>query len=194
MSVSEEKNAGGIPMRPLGKTGVTVPIIGLGGGHACRNMDEAATVRLIQAAVDEGITFLDNAWEYSGGESEPRMGKALSEGGRREKVFLMTKVCARDRKGAEAQLHDSLRRFRTDVIDLWQFHECNYDNDPEWITAPDGALETALAARKAGKIRFIGFTGHKSPHIHRMMLEQKFEWDACQLPITVMDALYRSFQ
>ena len=194
MSENIEKNAGGIPLRALGRTGLKVPIIGMGGGHAVRNMDEAATVRLIQAAIDEGITFLDNAWEYGQGESEPRMGKAISEGGRREKVFLMTKVCARDRKGAEAQLHDSLRRFRTDVIDLWQFHECNYDNDPEWIFGPDGALEAARAARKAGKIRFIGFTGHKSPHIHRKMLEQKFEWDACQLPITVMDAHYRSFQ
>ena len=106
----------------------------------------------------------------------------------------MTKVCSRDRKGAEEQLHDSLKRFRTDVIDLWQFHECNYDNDAEWIFGPAGVMEAARAARQAGKIRFIGFTGHKTPHIHRQMLEQEFDWDACQLPITVMDAHYRSFQ
>ena len=190
--MAPEKNAGGIPLRPFGRTGLKLPLIGFGGGHLCAEMTGKESVRLLQAAIDEGITFLDNAWEYSEGESEQRMGLALE--GRREKVFLMTKVCARDRAGAERQLGESLKKLRTDVIDLWQFHECNYDNDPEWLFSPGGAMEAALAAREAGKIRFIGFTGHKSPHIHRAMLARDFEWDACQLPITVMDAHYRSFQ
>jgi aryl-alcohol dehydrogenase-like predicted oxidoreductase len=189
-----DRNSGGIPVRPFGNTDVKVSAIGLGGGHICRDMDVAASVRLVQTAIDAGITFLDNAWEYADGECESRVGKAIAEGGRREKIFLMTKVCSRDRKGAEEQLHDSLKRLRTDVIDLWQFHECNYDNDAEWIFGPAGVMEAARAARQAGKIRFIGFTGHKTPHIHRQMLEQEFDWDACQLPITVMDAHYRSFQ
>jgi predicted aldo/keto reductase-like oxidoreductase len=135
---------------------------------------------------------MDNAWEYHDGESERRMGVALQ--GRRDQVTLMTKVCGRDRKTAETHLHDSLRRLQTDVIDVWQFHEINYDNDPDWISRADGALEAALAARQAGKIRFIGFTGHKSPHILRKMLEQGFDWDTCQLPINILDAHYRSFQ
>ncbi len=189
-----EKNSGGIPVRSFGNTDVKVSMIGLGGGHICRDMEVADSVRMVQAAIDGGITFLDNSWEYGDGECESRMGKAIAEGDRRDKVFLMTKVCARDRQGAEEQLHVSLNRLQTEVIDLWQFHECNYDNDAEWIFAPNGAMEAALAAREAGKIRFIGFTGHKGPHIHRLMLEQEFEWDACQLPITVMDAHYRSFQ
>ena len=189
----KKKNSGGIPLRPLGKTGVEVPIIGLGGGHLSRpHLSEAMTVRIVQSAIDEGITFMDNAWDYGDGESERRMGLALE--GRRDKVFLMTKVCGRDRKTADSNLHDSLRRLRTDRIDLWQFHEINYDNDPDWIFAPGGAIEAAVAARAAGKIRFIGFTGHKSPHILLRMLEQDFEWDSCQLPINVMDAHYRSFQ
>ena len=148
--------------------------------------------RLIHMAIDAGVTFFDNAWEYHGGESERRMGLGLR--GRRARVVLMTKVCARDRKTAEQQLHDSLQRLRTDVIDVWQFHEINYDNDPDWLFAPGGAIEAALAAREAGKIRFIGFTGHKSPHILRNMLEHEFAWDTCQLPINVLDAHYRSFQ
>lgn len=183
-----------LPTRPLGDTGVEVSIIGIGGGHICRpHNSEADTVRLIQQAVDAGITFIDNAWEYWDGESETRFGKALA-GGRREKVTLMTKVCGRDRKTAEEHLHDSLRRFQTDCIDVWQFHEINYDNDPDWIFAKDGAIEAAVAAKKAGKIRFIGFTGHKSPDILLKMLKRDFEWDTCQLPINVADAHYRSFQ
>jgi len=188
-----KKNSGGIPVRPLGATGVEVSIIGAGGGHLCRpGVEEAEAVRVVQAAVDEGVTFFDNAWEYGAGESEPRMGKALE--GRRDQVVLMTKVCGRDRKTAESNLHDSLRRLRTDVIDVWQFHEVNYDNDPEWIFAPGGAIEAAVRAREAGKVRFIGFTGHKSPHIFRRMLDQDFPWDTCQLPVTVMDSHFRSFQ
>ena len=187
------KNEAGMPVRELGRTGLTVSIIGFGGGHCVRpDIDEKTTVRLIQEAIDAGVTFMDNAWEYAGGESERRMGIALE--GRRDKVVLMTKVCARDRKTAEQQLEDSLRKLRTDVIDVWQFHEVNYDNDAQWIFRPDGAIEAAVAAREAGKVRFIGFTGHKSPHILARMLAQDFDWDTCQMPVNVLDAHYRSFQ
>jgi predicted aldo/keto reductase-like oxidoreductase len=189
-----QRNAHGIPVRPLGNTGVEVSIVGLGGGHICRphnSVDDS--VRIIQAAIDGGISFIDNAWEYWDGESERRCGIALA-GGRRDKVTLMTKVCGRDRETAEEHLHDSLRRFQTDRIDVWQFHEVNYDNDPDWIFAAGGAIEAAVAAKQAGKVRFIGFTGHKSPHIMRKMLETGFAWDTCQLPINVADAHFRSFQ
>lgn len=193
MIQNPERNSVGIPVRQLGRTGLTVSVIGIGGGHFCRkHVDEATSVRLVQTAVDEGLSFIDTAWEYQGGESERRMGLALE--GRRDKVVLMTKVCGRDRKTAEENLHDSLRRLRTDVIDVWQFHEINYDNDPDWVCGPGGALEAAVAARAAGKVRFIGFTGHKSPHILLKMLKQDFEWDTCQMPVNVMDAHYRSFQ
>jgi predicted aldo/keto reductase-like oxidoreductase len=193
MTQDLERNEGGLPVRTLGKTGLKVSIIGFGGGHSVRpDIDEQMTVRLIQTAIEAGVTFMDNAWEYHQGEAERRMGLALK--GRRDQVTLMTKVCGRDRKTAEAQLDDSLRRLQTDVIDVWQFHEINYDNDPDWVFQADGALEAALAARQAGKIRFIGFTGHKSPHILQDMLDQDFDWDTCQMPINVLDAHYRSFQ
>ena len=182
-----------VPVRSLGKTGLLTSILGIGGGNLGRRCcSESTAVRIIQRAVDEGITFMDNAWEYDDGEAERRMGLGLR--GRRDKVVLMTKVCARDRKNAERQLHDSLRRLQTETIDIWQFHEINYDNDPEWIFAADGAIEAAVAARRAGQVRFIGFTGHKSPHILHKMLEQDFPWDTCQLPINVMDYHFRSFQ
>ena len=193
MTQDTERTEGGLPVRELGKTGVKISIIGFGGGHSVRpNIDEQMTVRLVQSAVDEGVTFMDNAWEYHQGEAERRMGIALK--GRRDKVTLMTKVCGRDQKTAEEQLHDSLRRLQTDVIDVWQFHEINYDNDPELVFRPGGALEAAVAAREAGKIRFIGFTGHKSPHILQGMLDQDFDWDTCQMPTNVADVHYRSFQ
>ena len=188
-----KRNSAGLPVRRLGRSEEEVSIIGLGGGHLARSVvPRDFAVKIVQTAADEGITFFDTAWEYWQGESEIRMGLGLE--GRRDGVFLMTKVCARDREGAEQQLHESLTRLRTDRIDLWQFHEINYDNDPDWIFAAGGALEAALKAREAGKIRFIGFTGHKSPHIFRKMLAQDFNWDSCQMPITVMDAHYRSFQ
>jgi predicted aldo/keto reductase-like oxidoreductase len=193
MKQNMERNAGDLPVRELGKTGLKISIIGFGGGHFVRPyIDEQTSVRLVQMAIDSGVTFMDNAWEYHEGESERRMGIALK--GRRDKVTLMTKVCGRDRETAEAQLHESLRRLQTDVIDVWQFHEINYDNDSDWIFRADGALEAALAARQAGKIRFIGFTVHKSPHILKDMLAQDFDWDTCQMPINVVDAHYRSFQ
>lgn len=193
--MSTSSDSAGLPQRPLGNTGLQVSIIGFGGGHFVRpHIDEQTSIRLVQGAVDGGVSFMDNAWEYHQGESERRMGLALKDGGRRDRVTLMTKVCARDRVTAEAQLHDSLRRLQTEVIDVWQFHEINYDNDPEWIFRADGAIAAALAARQAGKIRFIGFTGHKSPHILNKMLAQEFPWDTCQMPINVLDAHYRSFQ
>jgi predicted aldo/keto reductase-like oxidoreductase len=193
MSQELERNAAGIPVRELGKTGQKVSIIGFGGGHFVRpTVDEQLSIRLVQAAIDAGVTFMDNAWEYNDGESERRMGLALQ--GRRDQVTLMTKVCARDRKTAEAQLEESLRRLKTDMVDVWQFHEVNYDSDADWIFRAEGAIEAALAARQAGKVRFIGFTGHKSPHILQKMLDQDFPWDTCQMPINVLDAHYRSFQ
>lgn len=181
-----------IPQRPLGRTGLTVSIIGFGGGHFSRKyISEQESIRLVQAAIDQGVTFMDNAWEYHGGESERRMGLALQ--GRRDKVVLMTKVCGRDARTAEANLDESLRRLQTETIDVWQFHEINYDNDPDWLFAPGGAIEAAVKARQAGKIRCIGFTGHKSPHIFLKMLAQDFAWDTVQMPVTVADVHFRSF-
>jgi uncharacterized protein len=193
MTQELERNAAGLPVRELGTTGQKVSIIGFGGGHFVRpTINEQMSIRLVQAAIDAGVTFMDNAWEYNDGESERRMGLALK--GRRDQVTLMTKVCARDRTTAEAQLEESLRRLQTDVIDVWQFHEINYDSDADLIFRAEGAIEAALAARQAGKVRFIGFTGHKSPHILQKMLDHDFAWDTCQMPINVLDAHYRSFQ
>jgi len=193
MTQELERNAAGLPVRELGKTGLKVSIVGFGGGDFVRpHIDEPMSIRLVHAAIDAGMTFMDNAFEYADGEAERRMGLALK--GRRDQVTLMTKVCARDRKTAQAELEESLRRLQTDVIDIWQFHEINYDSDADWIFRTDGAIEAALAARQAGKIRFIGFTGHKSPHILQKMLDKDFAWDTCQMPINVPDAHYRSFQ
>jgi predicted aldo/keto reductase-like oxidoreductase len=181
-----------IPTRPFGSTEREVSIIGLGGGHiGNQRLDRREAVRLIQYAVERGITFMDNAWEYNDGRSESVMGEALQ--GRRDKVFLMTKVCARDRVGAQRELEDSLRRLRTDHLDLWQFHEINYGNDADWIFSPGGAVEVARAAVESGKVRHVGFTGHKDPEFHQTMLRQDFPWDAVQMPVNVMDASYKSF-
>jgi uncharacterized protein len=194
--VQQRVNAGGIPLRPLGKTGEVVSALCLG-GHASTNpkkLTEAQSLKLIQRAVDEGITFMDNAWDYHDGEAEERMGKALAEGGRRDKVFLMTKCCGRTAGDAQSNLEDSLRRLRTDRIDLWQFHEIVYDNDPDWIFAADGAIQTGLKAIREGKVRYLGFTGHKDPIIHLKMLGMPYEWASVQMPLNVMDVHYRSFQ
>lgn len=183
----------GVPTRPLGSTGVRVSMLGVGGAHAGRDRDDAACVRLIQTAIDEGMTFLDNAWEYNGGRSEVVMGKALSEGGYRNKAFLMTKVCSREYAGAMQQIEESLKRLQTDHIDLLQFHECNYYNDPEWVFEK-GGVRALLEARKQGKIRFIGFTGHKAPSIHLSMLAKDFAWSTAQMPNNVMDSKFLSFR
>jgi predicted aldo/keto reductase-like oxidoreductase len=181
----------GLATRPLGKTGVRVSILCLGGWHIGAVKNENEAIKIMHAAIDEGLTFFDNAWDYHDGGSETVMGKALAQDGKRKKVFLMTKNCARDAKGTRQHLEDSLKRLQTDVIDLWQFHEINYDNDPDWIL-DKGALGEALKAQKEGKVRFIGFTGHKDPRIHRKMLE-KHAWDTVQMPINCCDHHYRSF-
>src|SRR5437763_11005240 len=180
----------GLPTRPLGRTGVRVPIVCLGGWHIGSVKDDNEAVRIMHAAIDEELTFFDNAWDYHDGHSEEVVGKALA-GGRRDKVFLMTKNCGRDAKEVRQHLNDSLRRFRTDRIDLVQFHEINYDNDPDWIIER-GCLAETLKAKQEGKVRFIGFTGHKDPHIHLALLD-KHAWDTVQMPVNVCDYFYRSF-
>jgi uncharacterized protein len=185
--------ATGMPMRVLGRTGVRVSIVGLGGWHIGAVKDEKEAIRIMHAAMDEGINFFDNAWDYQDGHAEEVMGKALAMDGRRSRVFLMTKNCERDYAGSKKDLDDSLRRLQTDHLDLWQFHEMVYDNDPDWVFEK-GGLKAALEAQKAGKVRFIGFTGHKDPRIHLKMLNKPHNWDAAQMPINVMDAHYRSFQ
>jgi predicted aldo/keto reductase-like oxidoreductase len=190
-SAAGADDAKGLPTRPLGKTGEKVSILCLGGWHIGTVKDKKEAVKIMHAAIDNGLTFFDNAWDYHDGGSEEVMGEALASGGYRKKVFLMTKNCARDAKGTRQHLTDSLRRLKTDHLDLWQFHEINYDNDPDWILER-GALAEALKAQKEGKVRFLGFTGHKSPHIHRKMLD-RHTWDTVQMPINVCDYHYRSF-
>jgi aryl-alcohol dehydrogenase-like predicted oxidoreductase len=184
---------GGVPTRPLGDTGERVSILCLGGWHIAAATDETESIRIMHAALDQGMTFFDNAWDYHDGYSEEIMGKALAEGGRRKKTFLMTKNCERDYAGSNRSLDDSLRRLRTDYLDLWQFHEMVYDNDPDWVFEK-GGLKAALEAQKAGKVRYIGFTGHKDPIIHLKMLNKPYHWASSQMPINVMDAHYRSFE
>jgi len=191
---SEETNEQGVPLRPLGKTGEKVSLLALGGHHSTRAREEKDSIRLIQRAVDEGITFLDNAWDYHNGGAEERMGKALEEGKLRDKVFLMTKVCGRTAKEAQSNLDDSLRRLRTDRIDLWQFHEINYEKDPDRVFAQDGAIEVALKAKEQGKVRYIGFTGHRNPEVHLKMLQKPYDWATVQMPLNVLDGTFRSFQ
>jgi aryl-alcohol dehydrogenase-like predicted oxidoreductase len=185
----------GIPLRPLGTTGVSVSMLCLGGFHLSVPPEDEAT-RIIHTAIDSGITFMDNAWEYADNESERRMGLALAQDGYRDKVFLMTKNCAHDRTAANSmvKLEESLRRLRTDHLDLWQIHEVTFPDDPDRIFAPGGAAEAMLRAKEEGKVRFIGFTGHKSPSIFRRMLSQGFPWDTLQMPVSVLDANFNSFQ
>jgi aryl-alcohol dehydrogenase-like predicted oxidoreductase len=193
--LAAQKNDGqAVPVRPLGKTGVDVSILCLGGWHigqAGKDDGDDAAVRLMHRCIDEGITFFDNCWDYHDGYAEEVMGKAIQD--RRDKVFLMTKNCERDYKGALKCLDDSLRRLRTDVIDLWQFHEMVYDNDPDWVFE-QGGMKAALEAQQAGKVRFIGFTGHKDPSIHLKMLHKPYAWASAQMPINVCDYFFRSFQ
>jgi aryl-alcohol dehydrogenase-like predicted oxidoreductase len=185
-------SATGLPTRALGRTGQRVSILCLGGWHIGSLKDDAEAIRIMHAAIDEGLTFFDNAWDYHDGGSEAVMGRALA-GGKRDKVFLMTKNCERDYEGSKRCLDESLRRLRTDHVDLWQFHEIIYDSDPDWVF-DKGGIRAAIEARKAGKVRHIGFTGHKDPRIHLAMLEKPFEWETSQMPINVLDAHYRSFQ
>ena len=183
-----------IPLRPLGATGVMVSALGLGGYHIGKMASQKEAIRLVPAAIDAGVTFMDNAWEYHDGRSETVMGKAIA--GRRERVFLMTKVCTHGRGKREAmkQLEQSLTRLKTDVLDLWQVHECVYDNDPERHFADGGVIEALEEAKRQGKVRFIGFTGHKHPSIHLRMLNQGFTFDTCQMPLNCFDASFRSFE
>jgi predicted aldo/keto reductase-like oxidoreductase len=194
-AAADRKN--GIPYRPLGRTGEKVSLIGLGGYHLARQSDPEESTRIIRTGIDEGINFLDNCWDYNGGESEIRMGKALRDG-YRAKTFLMTKIDGRTKTAAASQLNESLRRLQTDRIDLLQFHEVIRDSDPDRVFAQGGGMEAVPEAQKAGKIRFIGFTGHKSPDIHLKMLatasKHGFKFDAVQMPLNVMDAHFNSFE
>jgi len=187
-----------MPMRMLGRTGVEVSLIGLGGWHLGFDyLDEELSIRIIRTAIDSGINFMDNCWDYNEGASETRMGKALRDG-YRDRVFLMTKIDGRTKEDAAKQLDESLRRLDTDHIDLVQHHEILRFEDPHRIFDDEGANAALIEARAAGKIRFIGFTGHKDPRIHLYMLEvarqNGFVFDAVQMPLNVMDAHYRSFQ
>ncbi len=184
---------GQVPLRPLGKTGEKVSLMCLGGFHIGSIKDDQESIAFIRQAIDMGVTFMDNAWEYHNGRSEELMGRALQDG-YREKVFLMTKHHGRDKKTALKHLDDSLRRFKTDTIDLWQFHEVVYQDDPEMIFAAGGGIEAAEEAKKAGKVRYIGFTGHKDPMIHLKMLAYDYDWDATQMPLNVLDPHYQSFE
>lgn len=183
-----------IPTRPFGRHPDRVSIIGLGGFHLGLPSTDTAAVRLAHAAIDAGITFLDNAWDYNEGISEKRMGKAIKD--RRDRVFLMTKVCThgRDAKVAMRQLEDSLRRLQTDYLDLWQIHEVVFETEPAQHFAKGGVVEALNRAREQGKVRYVGFTGHKNPAILSAMLAYDYEWDACQLPLNCFDASFRSFE
>ncbi len=180
--------------RTLGNTGERVSAIGLGGAHVARPDDPAETTRMIHAAIDGGITFLDNCWDYSLGVAEERMGVALADGNHRDKIFLMTKIDGHTRAAAAAQIDQCLTRLQTDHIDLLQIHEVIRMDDPERVFAPGGTMEALQAAKQAGKIRYIGFTGHKNPDIHLKMLAQDFAWDTVQMPLNCVDAHYASFE
>jgi aryl-alcohol dehydrogenase-like predicted oxidoreductase len=188
----------GIPYHTLGNTGEKVSCIGLGGYHiGFSELDEAESLRIIRTALDEGINFLDNCWDYNDGNSEIRMGKALRDG-YRKKAFLMTKIDGQTKKAAAGQIEDSLRRLQTDTIDLLQFHEVIRDTDPDRIFGAGGGMEAAVEAREKGKIRYIGFTGHKSPDTHLKMLNtafaHNFTLNSVQMPLNLMDAHFNSFE
>jgi predicted aldo/keto reductase-like oxidoreductase len=187
----------GMPQRALGRTGEHVSAIGLGGYHIGKQADESESIMIIRSAIDRGITFMDNCWDYNNGVSEIRMGKALRDG-YRQRVFLMTKIDGRTKESAARQIDESLTRLQTDRIDLMQFHEVIRLEDPDRIFASGGAIEAMVNALQAGKIRYIGFTGHKDPLVHLRMLEiaaaHKFRFDTVQMPLNVMDAHFRSFE
>jgi predicted aldo/keto reductase-like oxidoreductase len=182
--------------RTLGRTGEKVSILGLGGFHIGIQKEEQESIRIIRSAVDQGINFMDNCWDYNQGKSEIRMGKALQDG-YRQKVFLMTKIDGRTKDSCVKQIDESLKRLQTDHVDLLQHHEIIRMEDPDRVFAEGGAMEAVVAAQKAGKVRYIGFTGHKDPLVHLRMLEvakaREFRFDAVQMPLNVMDAHFRSF-
>jgi aryl-alcohol dehydrogenase-like predicted oxidoreductase len=192
---AQQTENGGMLYRPLGRTGEKVSAIGVGGSHLRRPDPDTAT-RIVRTAVDRGITFMDNCWDYGEGDAERRMGAALRDG-YRQKVFLMTKFDGRTREAAAKQIDESLSRLQTDHIDLIQFHENIRLEDPDRFFAPGGALEAVLAAKQAGKVRYIGFTGHKDPLVHLRMLDlaaqHNFHFDSCQMPLNLMDYHFRSF-
>ena len=195
---NSESAGGGLPRRRLGRTGLEVSLLGLGGHHIARpHVTESEAIRLVHTAIDHGMDFLDNCWDYNDGASEERMGKALRRG-YRQKAFLMTKLDARIRDAANKQLEQSLQRLQTDVIDLVQIHEVIRMEDAERAFGPGGVIETLVAARAAGKLRFIGFTGHKDPKMHLHMLatglRHGFAFDTVQMPLNLMDAHFRSFE
>lgn len=187
----------GIPHRTLGSTGESVSALGLGGYHLGIQSDENESIKIIRTAIDSGITFMDNSWDYNGGNSEIRMGKALRNG-YRQKVFLMTKIDGRSKQAAAAQIEESLRRLQTDAVDLLQLHEVIRMSDPDRAFGPGGAIEALLEAKQSGKTRYIGFTGHKSPDIHVRMLESArshgIKFDTVQMPLNVLDAHFDSFE
>ena len=180
--------------RRLGSSSIEVSALCFGGAHWGRIEDDTEAIRILHEAIDAGVTFLDNAWEYNRGRSEELMGKGLQ--GRRQQVFLMTKVCShgRGKQVALQQLDESLRRLKTDYLDLWQIHEVVYDDDPDRHFVPGGAVDALLEAKRQGKVRFIGFTGHKHPDIHLNMLARDFPFDTCQMPMNVFDGTFRSFE
>jgi diketogulonate reductase-like aldo/keto reductase len=197
LAQADEAHASGMTYRTLGSTGEKVSSLGLGGHHIGRAvLSDDESVRLIRSALDRGMNFLDNCWDYNDGLSEVRMGKALQDG-YRQKAFLMTKIDGRTKKSAADQIDESLRRLQTDHVDLMQFHEVIRLEDPDRIFAPGGAMEAMLEAKKAGKVRYIGFTGHKDPYVHLRMLAtakaNNFHFDAVQMPLNVMDLHFRSF-
>jgi predicted aldo/keto reductase-like oxidoreductase len=183
-----------IPKRPLGRTGLQVSALGIGGYHLGSANSDTEAIQIVNEALDAGVNFFDNAWEYHQGLSEERLGRALK--GKRDHAVVMTKVCThgRDKNVAMRQLEESLTRLQTDHVDVWQIHEVIYETDPELIFAPDGAAEALLEAKRQGKVRFVGFSGHKDPSIHLKMLSHNFPFDTVQMPLNCLDATFRSFE
>jgi uncharacterized protein len=194
MASKSNSGSGEVPHRPLGKTGLQVSALGVGGFHLGSAKDQNEANEIVSLSIDSGVNFFDNAWDYHQGLSEERLGTAIQ--GKRDKVVLMTKVCThgRNKTVAMRMLEESLRRLRTDHLDVWQIHEVIYENDPELIFAPNGAAEALAEAKKDGKVRFIGFTGHKDPSIHLRMLSHGFPFDTVQMPLSCFDANFRSFE
>src|SRR5271166_64558 len=193
-SLAAQGQSGGVPKRPLGRTGLQVSALGIGGYHLGSANTDAEANQIVNEALDAGVNFFDNAWEYHQGLSEERLGRALK--GKRDRAVVMTKVCThgRDKSVAMRQLEESLTRLQTDYLDVWQIHEVIYENDPDLIFAPNAAAESLLQAKQQGKVRFLGFTGHKDPSIHLKMLSHNFPFDTVQMPLNCLDATFHSFE